>query len=149
MIIDELSNLGKYIHLVPELKEVIKFITENDLSLIPDGKVTLDQINGFVNFQTIPAKCDTFAKYESHRKMIDVQIPLTEDEHMLYVPITKIIEEGVYDDEKDIAFHLAEIGPSYRITIRKGMFVIFFPQDVHAPGITDVPLKKAVFKIPV
>jgi YhcH/YjgK/YiaL family protein len=88
MIIDELSNLGKYIHLVPELKEVIKFITENDLSLIPDGKVTLNQINGFVNFQTIPAKCDTLAKYESHRKMIDVQIPLTEDEHMLYVPIT-------------------------------------------------------------
>lgn len=149
MIIDELSNLKNYIDLVPELKEVIQFMTENELEQFPDGKVTLDKINGFVNIQTIPAKSDSCAKYESHRKMIDVQIPLTEDEHMFYIPLTRIHEQGEYDKKNDIAFHHAETGPTYRITIKKGMFVIFFPQDVHAPGITNVPLKKAVVKIPV
>ena len=47
------------------------------------------------------------------------------------------------------------IEPTYKecsgnfVTVKKGMFAIFFPQDAHAPGVTQTALKKAVFKIPV
>ena len=47
--------------------------------------------------------------------------------------------------DKDISFYhgLAE---SY-IPVKPGMFVIFFPQDAHAPGVTPDGVKKVIVKV--
>lgn len=146
MIIDEISNLKQYKHIHPAISSIIKFLSETNLENMADGRIELENINGFVNIQTIPAKNTDEAKWESHKKMIDLQIPLTSDEIMGYSPITKV-KEGVYDEEKDLTFHDGEI--NNQVIVHKGMFTIFFPQDAHAPGIAAESLKKAVFKIPV
>lgn len=147
MIIDELSHLKDYTGVHPLLQHVIDFLAEHDLSAMDDGRYPVDADSGsYVNIQTIPFKEKAYAKLESHRKMIDIQIPLTGDEEMGYVPVSRA-EAAPYDEQKDITFHPG-CTDNY-VTVKKGMFAIFFPQDVHAPGITSVSIKKAVFKIPV
>lgn len=113
---------------------------------MPEGRFEWDADGCFVNLQTIPPKAPSQAVLESHRKMIDIQIPLTGDETMGYSPL-KELKPTPYDETKDISFY-KECSGSF-VTVKKGMFAIFFPQDAHAPGVTPTALKKAVFKIPV
>ena len=131
MIIDDITHLKDYIRLLPMLKTVVGFLDSHDLQALPEGR---------------PPKAPTQAVLESHRKMIDIQIPLTGDETMGYSPL-KELKPTPYDETKDISFY-KECSGSF-VTVKKGMFAIFFPQDAHAPGVTPTALKKAVFKIPV
>lgn len=147
MIIDELIHLNKYTPLHPGLQKVVDFLAQHDLSALADGRYPLGaEEDGFVNVQTIPAKGREEAVLESHKAMVDVQIPLTGDETMGYSTLS-CVEETPYNQQQDITFHSGR-ADSY-VTVRKGMFAIFFPQDVHAPGIVSADVKKAVFKIPV
>lgn len=146
MITDELANIGRYTSCLPSLQAIAEFMERTDLNALPDGKVELEEIHGFVNIQTIPAKSVEDAKLESHRKMIDVQVPLAGDETMGYTSLSHVMQ-AEYNEMKDITFHPGS--PDSLVRVRKGMFAVFFPEDVHAPGITAVPIRKAVFKIPV
>ncbi len=147
MIVDEIANLEKYADIHPAFRRVADFLKGHDVSAFADGRYLLcSDGTEFVNVQTIPVKGKEEARLESHRKMIDIQVPLTGDETMGYTPLT-CAEPSEYDGQKDISFHPG--GADSYIHVRKGMFVIFFPQDVHAPGIASEMMKKAVFKIPV
>ncbi len=146
MIVDNLSNLKDYIQIHPSLKDVMDFILTHDMESMPDGKVEIPSIDGFVNIQTIHPKTPEQSVWESHEKMIDVQIPLTGDEQIGYIPVSAL-SPSPYDEEKDITFYQEQTGGM--VHIRKGMFAVFYPQDAHAPGITPAIMRKAVFKIPV
>ena len=50
-----------------------------------------------------------------------------------------------YNAEKDITF-FEGLAETY-ITVKPGMFAIFFPQDGHAPGITPEGVKKVIVKV--
>jgi YhcH/YjgK/YiaL family protein len=63
---------------------------------------------------------------------------------MGYTPRTAL-PEAEYNAEKDITFYPGA-AESY-IDVKPGMFAIFFPQDGHAPAITDTPLKKVIVKV--
>ncbi len=146
MIIDDLTHLEDYVRIIPTLGTVIEFLNDHDLSVLPDGHIDLDAAGHYVNLQTIAAKTSAQAVLESHRKMIDIQVPLTGDEVMGYSSRADLTP-APYDEAKDISFHPGH--PASFVTVKKGMFAIFFPQDGHAPGITPTALKKAIFKIPV
>ena len=79
--------------------------------------------------------------------MIDLQIPLTAAETYGYADVTQADKAG-FDATQDIGF-LPSVAPAGYVTCQPGMFAIFFPQDGHAPMITDdgVVFKKAIFKI--
>jgi len=86
---------------------------------------------------------------EAHRKYLDVQYVIEGEELMGYAPLgTQEILEP-YKAENDIIFFKGE--KSF-IKVSSGMFAIFFPEDVHMPGIragkvSDV--KKLVIKVRV
>ena len=86
--------------------------------------------------------CEEFAKDDN--RFIDIQIPLSGVEVMGYTP-REDLPEAEYNADKDISFYhgLAE---SY-IPVKPGMFVIFFPQDAHAPGVTPDGVKKVIVKV--
>lgn len=148
MITDELSNLKLYASLHPGIAHVIDFLNEHDLALLPEGKTTLPIEGAFVNVQTVSLKQKEEAKLESHRKMIDVQIPITGSETMGYIPVEKAATAS-YNEEKDITFHPSS--PDSYIRVHKGMFAIFMPGDAHQPcvGESAIIIKKAVFKLPL
>ncbi len=145
MVIDTLENLGKYAALNPLFKDVVDFIQANDLNSLEAGKHLIKGGDLFVNIQNAKGKTKEVALLETHKKMIDIQIPLSAKETFGYTPLGDL-PEAQYNAEKDITKYegLAE---TY-ITCKPGEFAIFFPQDGHAPCITDVAeIKKAIFKV--
>lgn len=146
MVVDNLDYLKDYQALHHDMEAVMRFLSSTDLNNLPDGRIMLDGTDCFVNVQTICPKTESEARFEAHRKMIDIQIPLDGDERMGYAPLS-VLAQTPYDENKDIAFY--EERPQEFVTVRKGMFAIFFPQDAHAPGVTVTNLKKVVIKLPV
>ena len=78
--------------------------------------------------------------------MIDIQIPLSGNETYGYTP-RRYLPEGEYNKAKDIT-KLPDTPADDYVTCRPGMFAIFFPQDGHAPCISEEEgIRKAIFKV--
>lgn len=146
MIIDKLENIGMYASVNPLFAQAIEFLKSTDLNAHEPGKVVLKEGELFVNFAAARPKTKDDAKIETHNNFIDIQIPLTGTELMGYMPRTDLAE-AEYNAEKDVTFYLGH-ATDY-LTVKPGMFAIFFPEDAHAPGVTEVELKKVIVKVRV
>ena len=146
MIIDTLDNLAKYEAVNPLFKDVVEFLKQNDLNTVEAGKYPIKGADLFVNITTAKGRTPDQAVLETHRKMIDIQIPLDGPETYGYTPLCRL-PELEYNDEKDITKYGDLMAESF-VDCQPGMFAVFFPQDGHAPCISMAPeIKKAIFKI--
>jgi len=145
MIIDTLDKLSFYAGLNPLFKDIVDFLKTNDLNALEEGKHFIKEKDLFVNIQTAKGKIPEEAKLETHRKMIDIQIPLSGEETYGYTPLCNL-PELEYNEEKDI---IKYDGPADTyVTCKPGEMAIFFPQDGHAPCISVEPaIRKAIFKV--
>ena len=146
MIIDKLENIGMYASVNPLFAQAIEFLKSTDLNAHELGKVVLKEGELFVNFAAARPKTKDDAKIETHNNFIDIQIPLTGTELMGYMPKTDLAE-AEYNAEKDVTFYPGH-ATDY-LTVKPSMFAIFFPEDAHAPGVTEVELKKVIVKVRV
>lgn len=144
MIIDTLDNLGKYAALNPLFGRVAEYIAQNDLLAMEAGKYEIEGKDLFLNRNLTKGKAKEDARIESHNLMIDIQIPLNVPEQMGYTPRCEL-PECEYNDAKDITFYPG-LAKEY-VTIYPGQFVIFFPQDGHAPCVSEKDIEKAIFKV--
>ncbi len=145
MVIDTLDNLEKYVSLNPLFRDVVEFVRANDLDSLEPGKHEIKGTDLFVNIQTAKGKAKEAAVLETHKKMIDIQIPLSAEETYGYTPLCSL-PEAAYDSVKDITKY--EGAADTYVTCKPGEFAIFFPQDGHAPCISDkAEIKKAIFKV--
>lgn len=145
MIIDKIENLGMYRGLNPLFDAVIRFMEDNDLQRLENGKHLIQGARLFVNIQDAQGKTVDEAVIEYHKKMIDIQIPLNKPETYGYTPVADL-PEADFNVEKDIAKIPGVRARSY-VTANPGEFAMFFPQDGHAPCIADGSLHKAIFKV--
>ncbi len=146
MVIDTLDNLAKYEAMNPLFKDVVEFINNNDLNALEAGKHEIKGKDLFVNITTAKGRTPDAAVLETHRNMIDIQIPLDAPETFGYTPLCHL-PETPYNAEKDITKYGDLMAESF-VDCQPGMFAIFFPQDGHAPCISMVPeIKKAIFKV--
>ena len=144
MIIDTIENLGKYVTLNPLFADVVEFLKNNDLQTIEEGKHFIKDKDLFVNIQVAKGKTQEAAVLETHIEMIDIQIPITCEETFGYTPLCDL-PDFEYNAEKDITKYGDTKAQTY-VTVKPGQFVIFFPQDGHAPCIINQPeIKKAIF----
>lgn len=145
MIIDRLENIGKYASLSPLFAQAIEFLSSRDLNGLQTGKTELGK-DLFVNVTETQPKTREEARLETHRDFIDIQIPLSGTEVMGYTPATDCLPTNApYDKDKDISFY--EGAAENYLSVKPGMFAIFFPQDAHAPGILPEGVKKIIVKV--
>lgn len=145
MILDTLENFGKYVSLNPLFPKVLEYLQNTDLMAQEPGCVNIDGNKLFVNHNVAKGKTVDQARMETHNAMIDIQIPLSCPEVIDYIP-RQYLSRAEYDATQDITFYLDR--PEQYITVHPGEFVIFFPEDGHAPCISPVPeYKKVIFKI--
>ena len=148
MIIDTLENLGKYVALNPLFADVVAFLAQNDLDKLDEGKHLIKDKDLFVNIQAAKGRSCEAATLETHRDMIDIQIPLDGEETFGYTPLCDL-PSFEYNAEKDITKYGDTMAQTY-VTLKPGQMAIFFPQDGHAPCISDKEtIKKAIFKVKV
>ena len=146
MIIDRLENLSLYAALNPLFADVVEFLNDHDLQTLEVGKYPIQGNNVFLNLQMAKGRSQEAAVIETHIEMIDIQIPISSEETFGYTPLQDL-PEFEYNAEKDITKYGDTKAQTY-VTVKPGQFVIFFPQDGHAPCITpQAEIKKAIFKI--
>lgn len=149
MIIDKIENSHLYENISERIRKSFEYIRKTDLKSLPTGKYTIDGENIFALVSEYQTKSESAGKLEAHRKYIDVQFVISGEELMGYVPLgnQQILES--YKEENDIIFY---IGDKSFTKVSEGMFAIFFPEDVHMPGISTGKIsivKKLVIKVRV
>lgn len=145
MILDKIENLVKYASINPLFQKVVEYLNTTDVASQPEGKVLIDGTDLFVNYNVAKGKSIDETRIETHDKMIDLQMPLSGPETFGFSPRADL-PEAAYNAEKDITFY--EGRAEKYITVQPGEFVIFFPQDGHAPCISDAEkIVKVIFKI--
>lgn len=148
MIIDKLENLGKYVSLNPLFADVVDFLKDHDLNSMEVGKYPIKEKDLFLNLTTAKGRGKEAAVLETHIEMIDIQIPLSCEETFGYTP-QEDLPQLAYNPEKDITLY-GDLKAQTYLTLKPGQMVIFFPQDGHAPCISDnAEIKKAIFKVKV
>lgn len=145
MVIDTLDNLGRYISLNPLLAEVVKFMEANDLSQLEKGKHPIKGDELWVNIDLAHGKTAEEATFETHRRMIDIQIPLDNEETYGYMPLADM-PEAEYNEQKDVSKYPG-LKAQTLVTCKPGQFAIFFPEDGHQPCIGQGDIRKAIFKV--
>ena len=146
MIIDTIENLGKYVALNPLFADVIEFLKNNDLRTMEEGKYPIKDKNLFLSVQVAKQRTKESAFIETHIEMVDIQIPISCAETYGYSPLCDL-PEFEYDAEMDMTKY-GDTKPQTYVTIKPGQFVIFFPQDGHAPCIIDEQeIKNVIFKV--
>ncbi len=144
MILDSIHNANRYTALHPHFAQAFEFLTGTDLNSLPDGRIVLDSDNLFVDVATNAGK--QTAPLEAHRNYIDIQMPISTTETMGWRPTADCHQTlQPYDAARDIAFFADEYATKFQVQC--GQFVVFFPDDAHAPAMAQHLLKKLVVKI--
>ncbi|MEI6752637.1 MAG: YhcH/YjgK/YiaL family protein [Paludibacter sp.] len=146
MILDELKNAAQYESVHPRFKKAFEFLLKTDLETFPLGKTEIDGLDLFVNVQEIVGKSAEEAIMETHKKYIDIQVPITAPETMGWIAVNNLKETTQeYNPEKDVAF-FADKATSF-VNVQPRQFAIFFPEDAHQPGIAQGKHKKVIVKV--
>lgn len=146
MILDTIDRLASYEGMHPLMGKVVDFLRETDLNALEPGRIVLQGDDLFVNVNQVQPLAKDNARIEVHRQYIDIQIPITGDEEMGYTSASLLgAESQPYDSKIEAGFHSGQ--SDTWLQVKKGMFVVFFPGEGHAPAVTPVPLKKIVVKI--
>ena len=148
MIIDNLSNAYKYASLNPLFAKAFTYINSTDLSSLEVGKFDIegDDLKGIVAEKIGMTAEESTTKFECHNAHIDIQICIRGKETMGWKPRGSCVNpRGEYNSEKDVLFY--NDAPDMFFGLTDGQFVIFFPEDVHAPMIGDGVIKKLVIKV--
>ena len=148
MILGSLKNTSTIEKYHPLFKKAFDYVKNTDFSVLEDGKIEIEGANLFLVLSKITGKSEIEAVTEAHHKYIDIQIPLTANETFGWIPLEKCTEiKSSYDEQKDLIFFANE--PTYFIGVEDGDFLIFFPEDGHAPGIGEGEIRKIIVKVRV
>src|ERR1700712_138672 len=148
MIIDTLANSDQYIALHPGFKAAFDHLASIDINALEVGKYDVDGVKYAVMAKDGATKEAAGEKFECHDKNIDIQVLISGVESMGWKPRNDCSSpKADYNAEKDVTFY-NDAAEMY-FTLHAGEFVIFYPNDVHAPMIGDGFIKKLVVKVPI
>lgn len=148
MILDVLSQSGRYTRLHAQFERAFTFLARTDLSALAPGRHVLDGDLLYVSIDQKEGRGRERARLEAHRRYIDIQFTVDGEEEIGWMPISDAARPmGLFDTSRDIIFF--EDRPTSWLSVPPGRFAIFFPEDAHAPLAGQGLLKKAIVKIAV
>jgi YhcH/YjgK/YiaL family protein len=146
MILDALENAGTYYGLHRDFAKAFAFLQQDNLADVEDGRYEIDGDRVFAMVSQGDGVGQDSARLECHRRYIDIQYCVTRSDLMGWAPLEDCRRpEAEFDDSRDIQFFVDP--PETWVEVLPGRFVIFFPEDAHAPVATDGQYHKVVLKI--
>jgi YhcH/YjgK/YiaL family protein len=103
----------------------------------------------FVNVHGYPTVEADKARFECHRRYVDLQYCIRGGETILWRPCVVPPGDETFDAAKDVRFRPVA-GACSSLSLSPGLFAVFFPGDEHAPQIAngeDKDIWKLVVKI--
>lgn len=150
MIHDSLTRIDVYRPLSKNIARAIDYIAATDLNALAAGKHEVDGDRVFAlmfDVQTIVGG----AKWEAHRKYIDLQLMVRGRERQEVGDIDNLDGATPFDVEKDVMF-FESARLSVSVDLQDGQFALYFPHDGHKPMIAvdgAKSIRKLVMKIAV
>jgi len=127
------------------------FLKENDLTKMELKRHDIDGDNLYAPISEYQTKNQEDAHYEAHRQYIDIQYVINGKELIGIAPSSDLREiTEPYDSAKDIMF--MTVNQINNIPAGPDRFFIFFPDDLHRPGLKDGEnsmVRKVVVKLKV
>lgn len=125
------------------------FLKSNDLASMEVKRYDIDDDIVFAPLSEYMTKREENARYEAHKKYIDIQYVASGKELIGIAPLStqkEILEP--YDPSRDIMFLSVNEVKNYPATPDR--FFIFFPDTAHRPGLMDgdsTMVRKVVIKV--
>lgn len=144
MILDDLKNINSYFVFSPVIAEALNFVKTN-LFKFEEKRYDINEYM-FAVVETSMPKLIHDQKLEFHKKYVDIQYVIEGQDIIGWknlLSCNQVYKE--YQLPKDIGFY-SDI-PDFNIVLNQGGFVVFFPQDAHAPLCSKSSVKKCVVKI--
>lgn len=147
MIIDSAANAGLYEGMSERIAAALRWLADNDCTALAPGEYPIDGRNVYAIVSRYETKPIEEAKWEAHRRYVDVQYVVEGTERMGCADVTTMDATADYDEAGDVVWLKGE-GDFF--VVRPGRFVLFTPADAHMPGLavgTPAPVKKVVVKV--
>ncbi len=147
MIIDQIKNAGCYYTVHSGIRQALEYLAETDFPSMVSGRQSIDGERIYATIDAYQTKPRETARWEAHRRYIDVQYIVSGIEIMGYAPVQNLQAIDDYDASKDC---IRLTGKGDFMTVPAGSFIIFFPQDGHMPCLAvDSPahVRKVVVKV--
>jgi YhcH/YjgK/YiaL family protein len=150
MILDRLENAELYYPLNPIFASACEYLRKTDFSQMAHGRHEIDGDRLYVMINRVNGRGREGAKFESHRRYIDIQYTIAGPDEIGWRPVSECRQIDMpYDPQKDMG--LFGDKPEVWVTVPAGSFAIFFPGDAHAPlgAPPSCQLIKAVMKVSI
>lgn len=153
MIVAKFEELAGQMPASANIEKGLAYLASARVQDLPDGRYEVDgeRVYALVqSYQTLPE--DENAKYEAHRRYIDIQYIVSGVEGMGWAPLEQMQVNKEYSPEKDILLGACPISRATLVQVNAGEAAVFFPGDAHAPKLAcgaPGPVKKIVVKVAV
>lgn len=146
MIIDHISKANLYNGLGDKINRALDYLRSTDFSLLKPGRYDIDGDDIFAMVNAYETRPLQEAELEAHRTYIDIQYVDKGAEKIGYAPLKNQTPSNAFNEEQDCGFYK---GAPSLIDFTEGMFAIFYPTDLHMPGIGEpaTAVKKVVVKV--
>jgi YhcH/YjgK/YiaL family protein len=147
MIVDTIENIGRYMTLGSIFAKALNLLSNIDQNSKNCDYWIDDNIRVIINdYET---KINNDNKFEVHSKTIDIQYPLRGEELVQWVEENESKVVSKYEVDFDRKYHTSSKRVT-DLTIGKNKFVVFFPGELHNPGLATynpIKIKKLTIKI--
>lgn len=141
MIKDTLECSNLYYGLSKNLKDGFEWLKTQDLENIESKKYIIDGERLYANVQEYETKTD--AKYEAHKKYIDIQYLIKGRERIGICDLKNCKTCINYDPDADIEFFECMKNEDW-INLNQGEFAVLFPSDAHKPSIKPCEINGSI-----
>ncbi|MGB7158661.1 MAG: YhcH/YjgK/YiaL family protein [Tepidisphaeraceae bacterium] len=149
MVFDRLAHASLYEGMARHIRHAFEFLRRSDLDTLAVGKYAIVGEDAYALVQSYQTKPAEQAKWETHRRYIDVQFVASGVERMGYGHLADFQPINGYNEAGDYQLYT---GSGSDIVMTPGTFAIFSPHDVHRPtGAVEQPIlvRKVVIKVRV
>lgn len=152
IIADESVNqkeVAKHFFHNPERwQKAFAFLKSEDLKSLATGRYELEGTDLFVMIDEYITKDEEVARFEAHRKYIDIQYVVSGEERIGITPLENTVVTVPFDEDKDILF--LDASDFVYKDANPSRFFVFFPDDAHCPGVkmmNNSRVRKVVVKV--
>lgn len=148
VILDTLENAGRYTALHPLFERAFDYLRQLPAQPPEIGRINLDGERLVAIYSEVGGRTRDQARLECHRRYIDIQYIIAGSDEMGWAPLHACQQcVAEFSAEKDIQF-FHDAAHSW-VRVPAGSFCIFFPEDAHAPLVSDGRIHKVVLKVEV
>ncbi len=147
MILDRIKNIHLFSDMNPMIVQALSFLKDTDFQQLKPGRYEIAGDDLFLMVSDYKTREMEDCRLEAHRKYIDIHFIAEGSELIGYSSFNDQEQATEYDAENDFILYCGE--KNY-LKLDAGMFAIFYPSDLHMPGIMinkPAEVRKVVVKV--